>query len=157
MRQWGRAEAVFRDDLRAAIWPGWEGFRGFSLTINCEDAQGVFRAHERIPDYDDVADMDEQPEQSGWGCGFSFRDPEGNLWDVAFKHGSDFDHRGGFIYLTRRTLTCARERTVLPYGLCFLAEETPVRSSNYSSRRATRGRSVRPSTWPWCTRGTGAS
>jgi hypothetical protein len=25
-------------------------------------------------------------------------DPEGNVWDVAFKHGSDFDHRGGFIY-----------------------------------------------------------
>jgi hypothetical protein len=38
--------------------------------------------------------MDEQPEQSGWGCGFSFRDPEGNVWDVAFKHGSDFDHLG---------------------------------------------------------------
>ena len=73
-----------------------EGFRGFSLTINCEDAQGVFRA--QIRDYDDFADMDKQPEQSGWGCGFSFRDPEGNVWDVAFKHGSDFDHRGGFIY-----------------------------------------------------------
>jgi hypothetical protein len=24
--------------------------------------------------------------------------PEGNVWDVAFKYGSDFDHRGGFIY-----------------------------------------------------------
>lgn len=20
------------------------------------------------------------------------------IWDVAFKHGSDFDHRGGFVY-----------------------------------------------------------
>jgi catechol 2,3-dioxygenase-like lactoylglutathione lyase family enzyme len=61
--------------------PVAEGFRGFSLTINCEDAQGVFRAHEHIRDYDDVADMDEQPKQSGWGCGFSFRDPEGNVWE----------------------------------------------------------------------------
>jgi hypothetical protein len=42
--------------------------------------------------------LDEQPEQSGWGCGFSFRDPERNVWDVDFKYGSDFDHRGGFIY-----------------------------------------------------------
>jgi catechol 2,3-dioxygenase-like lactoylglutathione lyase family enzyme len=75
-----------------------EGLRGFSLSINCEDAQAVFRAHEQLRELDEVADLDEQPEQSGWGCGFSFRDPEGNLWDVAFKYGSDFDHRGGFIY-----------------------------------------------------------
>ena len=68
------------------------------MTINCEDAQSFFRAHEQIRDYDDVPDMDEEPEQSGWGCGFSFRDPEGNVWGVAFKHGSDFDHRDGFIY-----------------------------------------------------------
>jgi hypothetical protein len=36
--------------------------------------------------------------QSGWGCVFSFRDPEGNVWDVAWKAGSEFDDRGGFIY-----------------------------------------------------------
>jgi hypothetical protein len=28
--------------------------------------------------------------QFGW--------PEGNVWDVAFKYGSEFDHRGGFVY-----------------------------------------------------------
>jgi catechol 2,3-dioxygenase-like lactoylglutathione lyase family enzyme len=75
-----------------------DGFRGFTLTIHCEDAAAVFRAHEQIRELDDVAALDERPAESGWGCGFSFRDPEGNVWDVAFKHGSEFDHRGGFVY-----------------------------------------------------------
>jgi catechol 2,3-dioxygenase-like lactoylglutathione lyase family enzyme len=75
-----------------------EGFRGFALTIHCEDAQGVVRAHEQIGEFDDVTEFDPEAQQSGWGCGFSFRDPEGNVWDVAFKDGSDFDHRGGFFY-----------------------------------------------------------
>jgi hypothetical protein len=42
--------------------------------------------------------LDAEPEQSGWGFGFSFQDPEGNVWGVAVKYGSDFDDRGGFIY-----------------------------------------------------------
>jgi hypothetical protein len=46
---------------------------------------------------DDITDLDSQS-QSGWGCGFSFQDPENNVWDVAYKYGSEFDHRGGFIY-----------------------------------------------------------
>lgn len=58
----------------------------------------MFRAHEYVSRLDDISDLDETPARSGWGCGFSFRDPEGNVWDVAFKHGSEFDHRGGFIY-----------------------------------------------------------
>ena len=75
-----------------------EGFRGFTVTIHCEDAEAVFAAHEQLAEFDDVTHLDEQPDQSGWGCGFSFRDPEGNVWDVAYKYGSEFDHRGGFVY-----------------------------------------------------------
>jgi len=74
------------------------GFRGFSLTIHCEDAQAVARAHEALGGFDDLSELDDRPQDSGWGSGFSFRDPEGNVWDVAFKHGSDIDHRGGFFY-----------------------------------------------------------
>jgi catechol 2,3-dioxygenase-like lactoylglutathione lyase family enzyme len=74
------------------------GFRGLTLTIHCEDERGVFRAHDTLGGFDDVQELDEQPQRSGWGCGFSFRDPEGNVWDVAWKAGSDFDDRGGFIY-----------------------------------------------------------
>lgn len=73
-------------------------FRGVTMTIHCEDVEAVFRAHEQVSELDDISDLDEAPSTSGWGCGFSFRDPEGNVWDIAFKHGSEFDHRGGFIY-----------------------------------------------------------
>lgn len=73
-------------------------FRGFTLAINCDDATAVFRAHEEVSEFDDVRELDDQPQQSGWGCGFSFRDPEGNVWDVAWKAGSEFDDLGGFIY-----------------------------------------------------------
>jgi len=34
-------------------------------------------------------------EQAFWGRGFSRRDPEGNVWDVAWAEGSTFDDRGG--------------------------------------------------------------
>ena len=75
-----------------------DGFRGFTLTINCDDAPAVLRAHAEVSEFDDVRELDDRPQQSGWGCGFSFRDPEGNVWDVAWKAGSEFDDRGGFIY-----------------------------------------------------------
>ncbi len=75
-----------------------DGFRGFTLTIHCEDERAVFRTHEELGELDDILELDERPVSSGWGCGFSFRDPEGNVWDVAYKHGSEFDHRGGFSY-----------------------------------------------------------
>jgi predicted enzyme related to lactoylglutathione lyase len=74
------------------------GFRGFTLTIHCEDVPAVLRSHQELAGYDDIVDLDAEPQESGWGCGFSFRDPEGNVWDVAFKNGSEFDHRGGFLY-----------------------------------------------------------
>ena len=73
-------------------------FRGFTLTINCDDAPAVLRAHAEVSTFDDVRELDDYPQQSGWGSGFSFRDPEGNVWDVAWKAGSELDDRGGFIY-----------------------------------------------------------
>jgi hypothetical protein len=30
--------------------------------------------------------------------GFSFRDPEGNIWDIAWVEGSRLDDRGGFTF-----------------------------------------------------------
>ena len=75
-----------------------EGFRGSTLTIHCEDEDAVVRAHEQLRDFDDVADLDPEPKRSGWGYGFSFRDPEGTVWGVAVKYGSHVDDRGGFTY-----------------------------------------------------------
>jgi len=73
-------------------------FRGFSLTIHCEDEETVARAHDALREFVDVTELDVEPTRSGWGYGFSFRDPEGNAWGVAVKYGSDVDDRGGFEY-----------------------------------------------------------
>jgi hypothetical protein len=75
-----------------------EGVRGFTLTIHCEDEEAVMRAYEQLRGFDDVTDLDSEPDRSGWGFGFGFQDPEGNVWGVAVKYGADFDDRGGFIY-----------------------------------------------------------
>jgi catechol 2,3-dioxygenase-like lactoylglutathione lyase family enzyme len=75
-----------------------EGFGGFTLTIHCEDEETVLRAHDTIRKFDDVVDLDPEPTRSGWGYGFGFHDPEGNAWGVAYKYGSELDHRGGFTY-----------------------------------------------------------
>jgi uncharacterized glyoxalase superfamily protein PhnB len=98
-----KARTVVLGLLSATVYEPQSGnaaseFRGFTLAINYEDAKAVFRAHEELGEFDDIRELDEQPQQSGWGCGFSFRDPEGNVWDVAWKAGSEFDDRGGFIY-----------------------------------------------------------
>ena len=74
------------------------GFRGFSLSVMVEDIDLVIETHRRVSSFDDIVDLDAEPQRSGFGCGFSFRDPEGNVWDVAHKYGSDFDHRGGYVY-----------------------------------------------------------
>ena len=73
-------------------------FRGFTLTIHCEDEAAVDRARSEVGGFDDVGDLDTVPTRSGWGYGFGFRDPEGNVWGVAFKYGSAIDQYGGFSY-----------------------------------------------------------
>jgi uncharacterized glyoxalase superfamily protein PhnB len=74
------------------------GFRDFTLTIHCEDETTVDTAHAFVREFADVAELDAEPTRSGWGYGFGFRDPEGNVWGVAVKYGSDLDDRGGFVY-----------------------------------------------------------
>ena len=75
-----------------------EGFRGVTLTIHCETEEEVVRVHQVLRAFDDVAALDSEPTRSGWGYGFSFSDPEANVWGVAVKYGSDFDDHGGFTY-----------------------------------------------------------
>ena len=75
-----------------------DAFRGFTLTIHCENEEMVDRAHNEVARFDDVFDLDPEPTRSGWGYGFGFRDPEGNAWGVAFKYGSDVDPYGRFVY-----------------------------------------------------------
>jgi hypothetical protein len=88
------SEAAFDPDGASAQI----GFRGVTITIACEDEAGVAGMHDEIGGLDDLGSFDGEISRSGFGCGFSFSDPEGNLWDVAHKYGSEIDHRGGYLY-----------------------------------------------------------
>lgn len=78
--------------------PTNEGFPGVTLGIMVESVEAVIEAHQRLKTFDDIGELDDEPGRSDFGCGFSFCDPEGNVWDVAHKYGSEFDYRGGFVY-----------------------------------------------------------
>jgi len=66
-----------------------DGFRGFTLGVNLASRHDVVEAHARLLGLDGVTDLDEVFDSPHGFSGFSFRDPEGNVWDVAWKHGSD--------------------------------------------------------------------
>jgi hypothetical protein len=90
---------LFSEPLfEARFGPAGETPHGVALTVHVEDEQLVDRAHAEVCEFDDVRELDAQPTRSGWGYGFGFRDPEGNLWGVAVKFGSRFDEVGGFVY-----------------------------------------------------------
>jgi uncharacterized glyoxalase superfamily protein PhnB len=68
--------------------PRADGFRGFTLGLNLATAEEVDRVYEALQTVEG-AELLEEPFESPHGFrGFSFRDPEGNVWDVAWKRGS---------------------------------------------------------------------
>jgi uncharacterized glyoxalase superfamily protein PhnB len=68
--------------------PRADGFRGFTLGLNLRSAEEVDRVYKLLQTVDG-AEVLEEPFDSPHGFrGFSFRDPEGNIWDVAWKRGS---------------------------------------------------------------------
>lgn len=73
------------------------GFRGFTLCINLASMNEVHEAYEILTSVDDV-ELLGRPEEHFWGGGFSWRDPEGNIWDVAWADGSKFDDCGGLTF-----------------------------------------------------------
>ena len=44
-----------------------DSFRGFTLTIHCENEEVVDRAHDEVGRFDDVFEHDAEPTRSGWG------------------------------------------------------------------------------------------
>ena len=78
--------------------PRAEGFRGFTLGLNLatpEEVDRMYDALTRVPG----AQLLEEPFDSPHGFrGFSFRDPEGNIWDVAWKRGSTVSDTGGLTW-----------------------------------------------------------
>ncbi|MFL6033661.1 MAG: VOC family protein [Gaiellaceae bacterium] len=68
--------------------PRADGFRGFTIGVNLATPEDVDRAYELLRDVDGV-ELSEEPADSPHGFrGFGFRDPEGNVWEVAWKRGS---------------------------------------------------------------------
>jgi uncharacterized glyoxalase superfamily protein PhnB len=68
--------------------PRADGFRGFTIGVNLAAPEEVNAAHARLGEVDGV-ELLEEPFDSPHGFrAFSFRDPEGNVWDVAWKRDS---------------------------------------------------------------------
>src|SRR5947209_8656896 len=74
------------------LGPPADGFRGVALSVNVGSIDEVRAVYEALRGVDGVELLDE-PEEAFWGGGFAWRDPEGNLWDVAWARGARFDER----------------------------------------------------------------
>src|SRR5689334_11738229 len=70
------------------------GFRGVVLCVNVESFEECCDIHTNLRSVDGVELLGE-PLEAFWGGGFAWRDPEGNVWDVAWAKGTTFDERGG--------------------------------------------------------------
>jgi hypothetical protein len=77
--------------------PPAEGFRGFTLAINVASFAETQAVYETLRGVDGVELLGE-PEEAFWGGGFAWRDPEGNIWDVAWARGTTLDERGGVTF-----------------------------------------------------------
>jgi hypothetical protein len=75
-----------------------DGFRGFTLGLNVASRDELLDAHETLKGIDGVRDLDDPVDSPHGFSGFSFRDPEGNVWDVAWKEGSRINERGALIW-----------------------------------------------------------
>jgi uncharacterized protein len=77
--------------------PPADAFRGFTLCINLASLDDARAVHETLRGVDGVELLGEV-EEAFWGGGFSWRDPEGKVWDVAWAKGTTFDERGGMTF-----------------------------------------------------------
>jgi len=71
-----------------------EGFRGVTLCVNLASFEECVAVHDTLSRIEDVELLD-APTEAFWGAGFSWRDPEGNVWDVAWAREASLDERGG--------------------------------------------------------------
>jgi uncharacterized protein len=71
-----------------------DGFRGFTLGINVGSRAEVERIHEALAEIAGVGQLDAIIDSPHGFSGFSFRDPEGNAWDVVWKQGSSVTESG---------------------------------------------------------------
>jgi uncharacterized glyoxalase superfamily protein PhnB len=74
--------------------PPASGFRAFTICVNVESLDACWEIYDTLCGVQGV-ELLEEPQEAFWGGGFSWRDPEGNIWDVAWARGTTFDERGG--------------------------------------------------------------
>ena len=77
--------------------PPADGFRGIVLSVNVGSFEEVEAIYATLQGVDDVELLD-RPTEAFWGGGFSWRDPEGNDWDVAWAKDAHLDERGGVFF-----------------------------------------------------------
>jgi hypothetical protein len=68
----------------------------------------------------DGVELLEEPAEAFWGGGFSWRDPEGNIWDVAWARDARLDERGGVFFPLNRSSLRAVRRTWLYFPAAWL-------------------------------------
>ena len=78
--------------------PRSDAFRGFTLGINLGSRDEVVAMHDRLRRIAGVEGLDEIVDSPLGFSGFSFRDPEGNIWDVAWKVGSNVGANGALVW-----------------------------------------------------------
>jgi predicted lactoylglutathione lyase len=64
------------------------GFRGFTLGLNLASPEEVDHVYEQLQAIDGAEVLDAPYDSPHGFRAFSLRDPEGNIWDVAWKKGS---------------------------------------------------------------------
>jgi uncharacterized protein len=74
-----------------------EGFRGFTLGLNLGSWEELAAAHESFRGVEGLDEL-EEIQRADWGGGFTFRDPEGNLWEVAFAEGTAVADNGALTW-----------------------------------------------------------
>jgi len=77
--------------------PPTSAFRGVVLSVNVSSFEECVSIYEFMKGVRGV-ELLEQPSEARWGGGFTWRDPEGNLWDVAWARDSIIDERGGVTF-----------------------------------------------------------
>jgi predicted lactoylglutathione lyase len=74
--------------------PAADCFRGFTLGINVGSREEVEAAYAAASAVESASDRDEPVDSEHGFTGFGLRDPEGNICEVVWKHGSVVDDEG---------------------------------------------------------------
>jgi uncharacterized protein len=97
----GAVLGLYRMDLLAKDSgnppPARGGFRGFTPSINVDREDMVQEALDAARAAG--AEIRAEPVKQDWGgVAAYFADPEGNVWEVAWLPGSEFDERGALVW-----------------------------------------------------------